>query len=145
MAHHPDELHTTPDERVTTEPQRKALDAMSDDLVRKLNAMVAEQEARARDFAAHQHSLSSLPQLPQIQALEQPAHTPAPPTITNGPAPDLTRHQTPKTSSPPPYTPEWEPLPPTTPAQNETKETGIGAGTIVFIIFVLLIILRNCG
>lgn len=50
-----------PTEHVTTEPQRLALEAMSQDLVKKLNCMVAEQEARAREFAAHQHSLSSLP------------------------------------------------------------------------------------
>jgi len=35
---------------------------MSQELVNKLNVMVAEQERRAAEFAAHQHSLSSLPQ-----------------------------------------------------------------------------------
>lgn len=53
---------SSPDGRVTTEPQRQALDAMSQELVNKLNVMVAEQEQRAREFAARQHSLSSLPQ-----------------------------------------------------------------------------------
>ena len=45
---------------VTTEPQRLALEAMSRDLVHKLNAMVAEQEQRAINerlayIAAHIH------------------------------------------------------------------------------------------
>lgn len=57
-------------EEVSTEPQRRALEAMSQDLVAKLNAMVAEQERRAQDFARQQHSLSSLPSqtLPEISA-----------------------------------------------------------------------------
>lgn len=74
-------------ELVTTEPQRRALEAMSEDLVRKLNLMVAEQEARAREFANHQHSLSSLPeqQQPQVEAYipkpyqRQAEFTPPPP------------------------------------------------------------------
>ena len=55
-------------DEVSTEPQRLALEAMSRDLVNKLNAMVAEQEQRAQEFARQQHSLSSLPTqtLPEI-------------------------------------------------------------------------------
>lgn len=66
-------------DEVTTAPQRQALETMSQNLVEKLNAMVAEQEQRARDFAAHQHSLSSLPSytLPEI-AQENPPQVPVP-------------------------------------------------------------------
>ena len=97
-------------DEVTTAPQRQALETMSQNLIEKLNAMVAEQEQRARDFAAHQHSLSSLPSytLPEITQApltsvprppeptestllpyatttgNQSATTPGP-TITNGP------------------------------------------------------------
>lgn len=67
---------------VTTEPQRQALEAMSNDLVNKLNTMVAEQEQRAHDFAAQQHSLSSLPtcNVPELVAAPQlsPVAAPAP-------------------------------------------------------------------
>ncbi len=65
---------------VTTEPQKQALEAMSNDLVHKLNAMVAEQERRAHDFAAQQHSLSSLPtySLPEVTAPQLP-EAPLPP------------------------------------------------------------------
>lgn len=50
---------------VSTEAQRQALDAMSDDLVRKLNAMIAEQDARVQEFAKLTHSLSAQPEIPQ--------------------------------------------------------------------------------
>lgn len=109
-------------DEVTTEPQRLALEAMSHDLVVKLNAMVAEQEHRAREFAAQQHSLSSLPSFsvpevssPALPQMQQPptdvptstrgvkARMSAPvpqaqPTITNGPRlpevpPSRTRQQ----------------------------------------------------
>lgn len=79
-------------DEVTTEPQRLALEAMSRDLVEKLNTMVAEQEQRARDFAAHQHSLSSLPaqMTPELTRLEMPEAPSIPqlqpeaPTATRG-------------------------------------------------------------
>lgn len=143
-----DDRYALPDERVSTEPQRRALDAMSDELVRKLHTMVAEQEARARDFAAHQHSLSSLPQLTPYQPPQQPPHTPAG-NITNGPRPALRQQNTPPQhpsvhygdihSTPSDFFPEEDSLP------EPKKERGIGAGTIVFIVFIILVILRNCG
>ena len=72
-------------DEVTTEPQRRALEAMSHDLVVKLNAMVAEQERRAQEFAAQQHSLSALPSfnLPEIAppALPQQHTVPPAPAI----------------------------------------------------------------
>ncbi len=79
-------------DEVSTEPQRLALEAMSRDLVEKLNAMVAEQEQRARDFAAHQHSLSSLPaqMTPELTRIEMPEAPSIPeiqsetPTATRG-------------------------------------------------------------
>lgn len=141
------------DERVSTEPQRKALDAMSEDLVRKLHAMVAEQEARARDFAAHQHSLSSLPRLQQLmppqearQVSEPHEHPQHHPTITNGPQPATKPKK--KASAPPhharPHSP-WDYEDTGQPAPEQKKEGGVSAGTIVFIIFIIIIILRNCS
>ena len=67
-------------DEVSTEPQRQALEAMSRDLVNKLNAMVAEQEQRAQEFARQQHSLSSLPTqtLPEISIPTLPNPEPTP-------------------------------------------------------------------
>lgn len=47
--------------RVTTEPQRQALDAMSQALVQKLNLMVEEQHRRVEEFTRLEHSLSQRP------------------------------------------------------------------------------------
>lgn len=146
------------DERVSTEPQRRALDAMSADLVRKLHDMVAEQEARARDFAEHQHSLSSLPQLqpflppqptppPQQESTSQQPQPKSKRIVSNPPRfPNIPRQ---KKDSRPSYAPlpheHWEDAE-TSPRETEQKkEGGIGAGTIVFIIFAIIVILRNCG
>lgn len=46
---------------VTTEPQRQALDAMSQALVEKLNRMVEEQHQRVEEFTRMEHSLSQRP------------------------------------------------------------------------------------
>ena len=71
-------------EKVSTEPQRLALEEMSRDLVDKLNKMVAEQEERAAQFAAQQHSLSAKPSVPT--SISQPTYRystpPPPPTYT---------------------------------------------------------------
>ncbi len=151
--HTPEDCHEYHDERVSTEPQRRALDAMSEDLVRKLHAMVAEQEARARDFAAHQHTLSSLPQLQH--PFQQPAVPPTPQipphaspasTITNGPR--LPERKQPRKKAQQSYSPapEWETefTPPSAPPQQQ-KESGIGAGTIITGIIIFLIIMRSCS
>lgn len=150
------------DERVSTEPQRRALDAMSDDLVRKLHAMVAEQEQRAREFAAHQHSLSSLPnlqqQFPHQQSFQQPpapttrkaqAKTPRPhSTITNGPR--ISQQKPFKNEvgqQPVPAHTDWDTqfnTPSTAPIQPK-KENGCGVGTIIFCIILFLIIFRSCS
>ncbi len=75
-------------DEVSTEPQRLALEAMSRDLVHKLNAMVAEQEQRAHEFALQQHSLSSLPTqtLPEISAPALPEITSVPPIQPSEPS-----------------------------------------------------------
>lgn len=75
---------------VTTEPQRQALDKMSQDLIVKLNQMVKEQHIRAKAFVEQQHSLSerpmqlpeslhiALPQVPQSTDTPSPAGTSTP-------------------------------------------------------------------
>lgn len=153
---HSSEERTEPhDERVSTEPQRRALDAMSADLVRKLHAMVAEQEARARDFAEHQHTLSSLPKLQPFlpsnpaPSLQEPAYQqPQPQHSITTPRhrPTIPRR---KKDSSPSYAPlpneHWEDEDLAPQETEQKKESSVGAGTVVFIIFAIIIILRNCG
>ena len=149
-------------DQVTTEPQRQALEAMSEELVRKLNIMVAEQEARAREFAKHQHSLSSLPaqQQPQIHA-----HTPKPYQKTQvlyappppKPQPEYTRHFTTQHAESPKEqqfvtSQHIEPRPlrqkqPTVIRQKEKQqEEGISATAIIVILLILFSIFsRTCS
>ena len=47
--------------QVSTEPQRLALDAMSRELVEKLNRMVEEQNQRVEAFTQLEHSLAQRP------------------------------------------------------------------------------------
>lgn len=145
---------------VTTEPQRLALEAMSHELVEKLNIMVAEQEKRAREFTNLKHSLSALPSAPE---LSQTSQTPEPQRNT---AP---KHKLPPVPRPlpeqPVYTPKEEsPLPPIPPyhsAPSEArshrrkptvikgtesqKEEGIGIGTIITVlIIVFMLVAKGC-
>ena len=74
---------------VSTEAQRQALDAMSEELVQKLNRMIEEQDARVREFAVQNPSLSALPATPGPITLphqDQP-HKPAQPKMPGVPKP----------------------------------------------------------
>lgn len=104
---------------VTTEPQKQALEAMSNELVQKLNAMVAEQERRAHAFAAQQHSLSSLPtySLPEVTAPQLP-EAPLPPE----PQPTSYRPEAP---APQPQQPTYQaPLPPSAAFRRKVEAPG---------------------
>ena len=70
---------------VSTEAQRLALETMSAQLVHKLNAMIAEQEARTRDFAKQHHPHIALPQTEEPITIA-PRHRarPAPGRNTHG-------------------------------------------------------------
>lgn len=165
---------------VTTEPQRLALEAMSRDLVHKLNAMVAEQEQRAHEFAQQQHSLSSLPTqaLPEISApalpevtsvpAMQPSEPPVPqqaqglygrlnrqeaPTITNGPAlPQVPRairqpQFTQNSSQQRTHNSSRDYRMPTIirDTDSDKKESGMSAGSVLTIIFVIVMLLIGHG
>lgn len=95
--------------QVSTEPQRLALDAMSRELVEKLNRMVEEQNQRVEAFTQLEHSLARTPMqftLPaQPPAPTEPAAAPQQPAAAQPPQP--------QTSLPPtPPTPPVSPKPP---------------------------------
>ena len=151
---------TTPESEhhVSTESQRLALDAMSAQLVHKLNAMISEQQERARLFAEQHHS--SLP-IPQQFTPTVPV---SPPPPAAEPAPSIAPPPRHKPVPPPPATrkpalqQEWKldyPQPPapvrppvrSTPKKKTGKdeEGNIGAGTIITIIIVVIILMRACA
>lgn len=156
-AHPQSQIPSTP--HVTTEPQRLALEQMSEQLITKLNKMVEEQEKRAREFAQHRHSLSSLPtaatlpekpQLPtppapqvppistatytQPELIAQP-QTPLPPLPTSQQRP---RYQQPTTKKQHPQTRKKS-----APQQQQESE-GISAGTIIFVLAIIFVLLKGC-
>lgn len=120
---------------VTTEPQRRALDEMSRELLDKLNSMVAAQNARAEEFARTQHSLSARPMvfnLPGTAPHCTPTTTghstthpatplPAAPTTSgeHAPAPPLQQTRPPLPS----LQQTRPPLPPLPPQQQNTPMT----------------------
>lgn len=149
---------SSPENLVTTEPQRQALEKMSQDLITKLNIMVAEQNERARLFAEQQHSLSSLPtsvpvatsshpqplpqrtQLPHPIRPQLPTYTPS--MHTTAPKPLFTPSYTPEVKTPKqPSRPQ--PKAPR-PAKETKSEEGIGPFGILGILFIVFMLLRGC-
>lgn len=132
---------------VSTEAQRQALDAMSAELVQKLNRMIEEQDARVQAFAVQNPSLSSLPatpdpivlpqrelpQVPQKPVVAKPAALPAEPVPVERPIPNP--------PVPAPSRPKPKRQRQVAPNQEE-KSSNIGSW--VFFIVVVLIILRAC-
>lgn len=166
MSRHKNEQELSGSE-VTTEPQRLALEAMSQELVKKLNIMVAEQEKRAREFSNLQHSLSALPTAVPTPQLTVPKFTtePAPQkNIRKNKPQKVYPHAVPPAPYPPiPSTPDLPNIPtftepsystPEPPRQarrkpvvisgsSEKKEEGIGVGTIITIVIVFFIIVAK--
>lgn len=145
-----------PDESVTTEPQRLALERMSAQLIHNLNVMIAEQEERVRIFAEQHHSPSPLPQHPTPEKL------PEPPSVAPVPAPEpakplvarfkaIARANVPPlvTSSPDEQPqPQPRPIPVISTPRKTTEskeESSIGVGTIVTFIVIILFLLRACS
>ncbi len=179
----PPEIDVPHGDEVSTEPQRLALDAMSRDLVNKLNAMVAEQERRAHEFAQHQHSLSSLPTqtLPEITMPTLPETNPAPVAppaqsqvqgmygrlsypeepVYQAPAPPITNApvlpQVPRAVKQPQFSRSGSQQRthnssrdyrmPTIirDTESEKKESGMSAGSVLTIIFVIIMLLIGHG
>lgn len=145
-----------PDESVTTEPQRLALERMSAQLIHNLNVMIAEQEERVRIFAEQHHSPSPLPQHPTPEKL------PEPPSVAPVPEPEpakplvarfkaiARRNVPPLVTSSPNEQPQPQPRPiPVISTPRKTteskEESSIGVGTIVTFIVIILFLLRACS
>lgn len=143
------------EQNVSTEAQRQALDAMSAELVGKLNCMIAEQNARVQTFASQYPDapVSSAPLVEEssYRAPQAPAPQPAPvaPLPTPRPQRSVTPPPTakPHTETPPPIRPQKPPVAKgkaAAPAKDKS-ENSIGCGPLIVIIAIIVILLRCCS
>lgn len=123
---------------VTTEPQRQALNAMSRDLTDKLNAMIAEQEARVLQFTSIQHSASIVPAAPlhgqECSPVSATTQVIPPPLITHSPA-----------NTPPPSTTGQHPRRRSIMPEQENKSEGLSGTSIAVIIIAIIVLLKACS
>ena len=138
------------EQHVSTESQRLALEAMSAQLVHKLNAMIREQEERAHAFAAQHHSTLpvpqainiSLPSVPQEEkrpAVPEKPVKPVPPPAAQHPQPPTTPFIAPKPAKKHAWQPQKK-------MEKKTQEdSNIGMGMIIFALVGLFILLRSCS
>ncbi len=135
------------EQRVSTEAQRLALEAMSAQLVHKLNAMIRAQEERSRQFAEQHHATLPNPQQafttipeqaqprpePRPQAVSR-AYTPAPPPPPATKAPVNSQHEHP------------QPRPVVRPPRKteQPEESNIGMGMVIFALVGIMILIRSC-
>ena len=136
------------DQNVSTEAQRQALEEMSNELVRKLNLMIQEQEQRAREFAATHHSTLPTPAAPvlNIPAPEPVAKAPAPATVyaPAQPPPPVSRreqHPSPKREQP---TRCSAPSPGAKKTKPQEEEGNIGMGIVIFSLVGIIMLIRSC-
>lgn len=143
---------------VSTEAQRQALDAMSEELVQKLNRMIEEQDARVKAFAVQNPSLSSLPVTPDPIVLPQvPPQQQKQPSVPKPAAPtteqvldEYDRQWAKEKREQPLQTPPVPPLSRPKPkrqrqvAPNQDEKQSSNIGSWVFFIVIVLIILRAC-
>ena len=158
-----------PNEEDRTEPQRKALEEMSRQLLERLNTMVMEQESRAHDFAQRSHSLSPLPgeqqpmnfdvpevtirmSPPELQADplpsepdEQPRPAEAPRQVASAVPPLVRKKETAREAAreaAPQRRPAYRPTP--RPVASENKEES-GMGWLIGVGALLFFLLRACS
>lgn len=143
---------------VSTEAQRQALDAMSEELVQKLNRMIEEQDARVKAFAVQNPSLSSLPVTPDPIVLPQvPPQQQKRPSVTK-PAAITTeqvldeydrqwakeKREQPLQNPPVPALSRPKPKRQRQVAPNQDEKQSPNIGSWAFFIVIVLIILRAC-
>lgn len=139
------------DETDGLESQRQVLADMSQTLLGRLNAMVAEQEQRAREFAARAHSLSSLPEIIEQVKAEPADAAPQEADRVLAQAPPLVRAADRQTEKPavkrecpaPPRRAERKAVAKAEP--TDTPEGSIGVGKLIFIGAVIYMLLRSCS
>lgn len=130
---------------VSTDAQRLALEAMSAQLVHKLNAMIAEQEERTRTFAEQHHTHIALPQTPEPVAIEPAAPLPEPPPAPRPPSPrqeySWSHHGEAMEE------PDNKPLRigPKKQTSKPAEENNIGLGMVIFSLIGIVILLRSCS
>ncbi|MCQ2365476.1 MAG: hypothetical protein MJ051_08010 [Akkermansia sp.] len=145
---------------VSTEAQRQALDAMSADLISKLNSMIEEQNARVQTFAT-QYPQQAEQMQEQMQQQTAPTPAPAPAPQPEAPQPETVAYRQtprlqksvtpppvakPRTETPPPVRMQHAPAKPKTVAPAKGKdESSIGCGKLIVIIAVIVILLRCCN
>lgn len=133
--------------QASTDSQRLALEAMSAQLVHKLNAMIREQEERARLFAEQHHAT-----LPPHQQPFEPISQPEPPAPTMQPQNTARAYPVPPplpTARKPQVDTLRERLQPRPavrkPAQKEQpEESNIGMGMVIFALVGIMILIRSC-
>ncbi len=157
----PDVPEITEVPEVSTEAQRQALDTMSEELVQKLNRMIEEQDARVKEFAVQNPSLSSLPVTPDPIVLPHPAMQPQQPSVPKPAAiaaeqlpEEYQRPQAkerrvempekPRQTPPVPELKRPKPKRQRQVAPNQEEKQSSGIGSWIFFIVVVLIILRAC-
>lgn len=148
-------MNTDPstEQDVSTESQRQALDAMSADLVSKLNNMIEEQNARVQAFATQYPQAAA----PEPKPVTYHAPQPEPPAETPYPEPQRPTHNIPlppaakpRTVAPQPERPQQHaatppPIRPKAPAAKGKEENSIGCGPLLVIIAIIVILLRCCN
>lgn len=144
-------MDNTPNEQeVSTETQRQALDAMSGELLDKLNRMIEEQNARVQDFATQYPQAAAPAPEPVTYRAPQPEPPAAQPAAQPRPTHSVTPPPaaTPRAATPPPVRPQQHtPAAKAKPAASATDkgENSIGCGKLVFIIAIIVILLRCCN
>ena len=148
---------------VSTEAQRLALEAMSAQLVHKLNAMISEQEERVRIFSEQHHSTLPVPQVPKpelVSQIPQQSEQEPQPVVHSSfyTAPARAQVTPPPPATRKPANNNWQldyPAPTNTekkpqrigPKKNTAKkeeEGNIGIGMIIFSLVGIIMLLRAC-
>jgi hypothetical protein len=138
------------DDHVSTEPQRQALEAMSEELVHKLNIMIMEQERRAREFAEAHHSTLPTPAAPPIQQIQHLTPQPESPVPTPRPTPPPPAVRKDPSLIP---SPQWQqpapqprvPRPARKPKKEKEEEGNVGMGMVIFAIIGIIMLIRSCS
>lgn len=148
------------------ETQRRALDHMSGQLLDKLNAMIAVQDARVKEFSLQEPAKTSAepehwfhtntPEAKPSQELvisysdggrrgEVPnprKKSVTPPPVTPRPS-QPTAKPRPARQTPPPIRSNHNI--PTVPKNGDKKESSVGCGTVAVIVTIIIILLRACS